>query len=263
MSCFAGVRIRAQTIVDQVRYVWNFGDGATAEGETVLHHYDFPGRYAVTLTVAQDRNSGSDRVVVTAEPARLGFVVHGDGSVEIVNVAGRDLDLSRWHIARGFDRFMLPEETYLLTGASLRIAQATLGFKADQVTELRYPNGVRALGAGESSVPTASSAVPLTLEPEEESVPALVPASAPATRRTARPAPAPTPDMPTSEDEPMETLAPTTSPAQAAAAGSVLPLGSPWAWGLSALLGIGAFAGFALKPSRRTEWEIEEGEDTV
>lgn len=254
---------RAQTIVDQVRYVWNFGDGATAEGETVLHHYDFPGRYAVTLTVAQDRNSGSDRVVVTAEPARLGFVVHGDGSVEIVNVAGRDLDLSRWHIARGFDRFMLPEETYLLAGASLRIAQATLDFRADQATELRYPNGVRALGAGETLAPTASSVAPPIPVDEEELAPVLAPKSTPAARRDVPSTPAPMPDIPTPEDEPTKESVSTTSPAQAAAAGSALPLGSPWVWGLSAIIGLGAFAGFVLKPPRRPAWEIEEGEDTV
>lgn len=256
---------RAQTIVDQVRYVWNFGDGATAEGETVLHHYDFPGRYAVTLTVAQDRNSGSDRAIITAEPARLGFVVHGDGSVEIVNTAGRDLDLSRWHVVRGFGRFTLPEETFLLAASSLRIAHGTLGFRGDALTELQYPNGVRALGAGESTAPasTPAPAAEFLRSEAEEQAPLAVPAPSPAVRQVVPP-PAP-PVLETEEQARDEAAASssTTSPGQAAAAGSAASLGSPWFWGLSAILGIGALAGVALKAPRRSEWEIEEGEDTV
>lgn len=254
---------RAQTIVDQVRYVWNFGDGATAEGETVLHHYDFPGRYAVTLTVAQDRNTGSDRVIVTAEPARLGFFVHPDGSVEILNAAGRDLDLSRWHVARGFDRFMLPEETYLLAGASLRIAHETLGLRADHLTELRYPNGVRALGAGESSAPL--SAAPLqpasTVVSLREEDP---PQPAPRTVARSRPvSPAASAEVSAAETEAALDAHATTTPAQVAAAGVTSRPGSPWLWGAAAIIGIGAIASAMLRLQRAEEWEIEEGGQTV
>src|SRR3989344_3306745 len=84
---------RNKESVDHVRFLWNFGDGATAEGPSVLHHFEYPGQYAVMLYIAEDRTSVSDKIIVTAEPARLAFSAISDGSVSIQNLAGRDLDL--------------------------------------------------------------------------------------------------------------------------------------------------------------------------
>jgi PKD repeat protein len=38
-----------------VRYLWEFGDGATAEGATASHTYTEPGAYLVTLAVQDNR----------------------------------------------------------------------------------------------------------------------------------------------------------------------------------------------------------------
>ena len=255
---------RAQTLVENVRYVWNFGDGTTAEGESVQHHYNFPGRYAVTLTVAQDRNSGADRLIVTAEPARLGFVVHDDGSVEIVNNAGRDLDLSHWIVAKGYQRFMLPDESYLLAGASLRISQKTLAFMPDTVTELQYPNGVRAFGAGEATSVPQFAAVPVIQETVDDApIPeAPVAVRTPPQSRVMNFSAPETSDIPPADVE-LATSSRVSSSAQVAAAGSVFPAQSPWFWGVFAIVGVGALAGMSLRSSRHEEWEIEEGENPV
>ena len=39
-----------------VKYLWDFGDGNTAEGETVIYTYEHDGNFNVTLTVVDDRN---------------------------------------------------------------------------------------------------------------------------------------------------------------------------------------------------------------
>jgi chitodextrinase len=36
---------------DQLEYAWDFGDGATAAGESVYHTYSEPGNYLLTLAV--------------------------------------------------------------------------------------------------------------------------------------------------------------------------------------------------------------------
>ena len=46
-----------------VKYVWDLGDGATAEGPTAKHTFQTPGTYAVKLTVANDKGASDTRSV--------------------------------------------------------------------------------------------------------------------------------------------------------------------------------------------------------
>lgn len=151
---------RNQEFVDMVRFTWNFGDGSTAEGQSVAHHFEYPGRYVVWLDIAHDKTAASDRIIVTAEPARLSFAAFADGSVEIANGAGRDLDLSNWVVANFGREFRLPAHSLILSGTSMRIPQKTLGFWSSMQTELRYPNGVVALLAGAHAAPVAPVSPP-------------------------------------------------------------------------------------------------------
>lgn len=154
-----------------VRFMWNFGDGDTAEGESVLHHYDYPGTYALVLTIAQNKNAAIDEAIVTASAAKLSFSALPDNGVEIDNRAGRDLDLSEWMVRAAPGSlaalFRLPPHSVILSGASLRISRATLGFLATSASELDYPNGVTALAAGQTTlpVPAAPPALPVPAAP--------------------------------------------------------------------------------------------------
>ncbi|MDZ4226903.1 MAG: helix-hairpin-helix domain-containing protein, partial [Patescibacteria group bacterium] len=144
-------------LTGKVRFSWNFGDGSTAEGMSILHHFAYPGRYAVVLSIAEGMEAVSDRIAVAAEPAKLAFSSLPDGSVSIENHAGRDLDLSGW-IVKQFGRYLvLPEHSIILAGERLRIAQPTLGFWANSDAELDYPNGIVALHSGESTEPAGDT----------------------------------------------------------------------------------------------------------
>lgn len=153
---------RDKKVLDRVRFLWNFGDGTSADGPVVQHRYGYPGKYAVVLTIAEERYSVSDHIVVTAEPAVLSFSYNGDGSVTIGNESGRDLDLSNW-IIRSFGRtFMLPRDTVVLSDSSIRIGHETLNFFAASETEFAYPNGVAMLHAQhkDRDVQTPTAALP-------------------------------------------------------------------------------------------------------
>lgn len=249
---------RSQDIVENVRYNWNFGDGSTGEGKAVTHHFVYPGRYAVVLTVAQDKNSASDRIIVAAEPAQLSFTVFADGSVEIGNRSGRDLDLSHWIVKSGGQQFMLPDDTSILAGGSMRIAQPTLRFWSNASTELQYPNGVLALHAGEVS-PEAQSVAPVPSSPAP-----LIPSPAPkvVVRSSVTHAVVQeTPDVPAADVAPaIDTAA---SSSQAAAAGGALPLNSPWLWSAVGLAAVGGGIGYLASRAKKNEWDIEEASDTV
>ena len=140
---------KGSEIVENVRFSWNFGDGSTEEGQTVHHHFDYPGRYAVVVTIAENKNAASDRIIVTAIPADLSFTVLPDSGVAIENRARSDIDISRW-IVKSFGRsFILPEHSVVLAGETLRISRKTLAFETGPQTELQYPNGTTAFRAGE------------------------------------------------------------------------------------------------------------------
>ena len=244
---------RQKENVEHVRFLWNFGDGATADGPAATHHYDYPGRYAVVLTIADNLDAVSDRVVVTAEPAKLAFSVFADGGIAIENRAGRDLDLSRW-IVRSFGQlFALPEHSIILNGETMRISQKTLKFWSGPQTELDYPNGVLALHANESFA-TGVSAAPV-LAPASQAVQPAVPVA----RTRVAPVADRAPEAAVPEDAVIDST-PTVSPeAQtAAAAASVSPGSTYWWLGALAFAALAGGTVLAVRRIRAGEWDITE-----
>jgi len=83
-----------------VAWQWDFGDGATAEGEQVAHTYEAPGDYRFTLTVTDRRGVTSSRTetvhiipktwrVVARVPIRRAYAprfgdLNGDGQVDFL-----------------------------------------------------------------------------------------------------------------------------------------------------------------------------------
>ena len=60
-------------------YVWDFGDGQSAEGEKVEHSYAEKGTYTVTLTVSDEKNqSDSDEAIVTTTELEIFAEAGGD-----------------------------------------------------------------------------------------------------------------------------------------------------------------------------------------
>lgn len=255
---------KKETVSGNIRFLWNFGDGRTAEGQSVLHHFEYPGRYAVVLNIAENRDAASDKIIVTAEPAKLALASFSDGSVMIENNAGRDLDLSGW-IVRSFGRyFVVPKDSIILAGESLRIGDKTLGFRSSPDTELDYPNGALALEAGAASGNPAS---------EEVSEPIVAPVSA-------NPPPAPDaltaamsapPDMtvdqtgdvsPSETENAVDRIEDTqASSSQIAAAGAAVSDkdGSYlWWFGAFGLAVVGGGALVAARRIRKREWDIIE-----
>jgi PKD repeat protein len=127
------------------RLIWNFGDGATAEGTSVLHTYTLPGTYGVFLDVASGEYSASDKTVVTIVPATLTIsnVVLGDsGYITISNGSPVDLDLSRWYLRDGSVLFLLPSHTVVSARGALTIPNSVSKlFVTNSGVELLYPNG--------------------------------------------------------------------------------------------------------------------------
>jgi hypothetical protein len=244
--------------VDHVRFMWNFGDGSTAEGSSVMHHYEYPGLYAAVLSIAQNRTAVIDKIIVEADPARLSFTTIPDGSVAIGNQDSRELDLSGW-IVRAFGRtFILPEHSILLKGSSLHISQKTLDFFSGPETELDYPNGVLALKANASTpgaptvtaAPAPSIVAPAAISAED---PELADAAVASTSKD-------TPEPVASAEEVVETpiASATSSLAETAAAASAT--GGAWYWWLGPIAIVAVVGGVLVwvRRMKAGEWDIVE-----
>lgn len=238
---------RNEETVDTARFLWNFGDGSTAEGESVLHHYSYPGRYALVLNIAQEKFAATDEAVITAEPAKLGFSVLPNGGVAIQNLAGRDLDLSGWIIRAGPGLlpalFMLPPHSVILSDAAMHITRTVLGFTATEHAELQYPNGVSALEAGHTTTPASAAAVP---QPPAAPTPARAPASVYVAPTIAQ-------DVVVAEDSPATS-------SELAAAGVTTPSTHVSLWWVAAAV-LALLSGGSLVVARhlgRKEWNIIE-----
>jgi len=246
---------RQKEDVERVRFLWNFGDGSIADGKALLHHFEYPGKYVVVLTIAENRDAASDRLVVTAEPARLGFAVVSDGSVSIRNDAGRDLDLSRWIIRSFNTSFTLPENSIVLRGETLRIPQKTLGFWSGAESELQYPNGVVALRANESSgtVPIASAGAisEVSESANEESVDEFIPVV---------PIIASVPEEKTETEQTRDEESASPEATESSQVAAVASSDGSGFWWMGALLfaGLSGAGAIAAKRLRAKEWDIVE-----
>lgn len=240
-----------KAVVVDASYTWNFGDGATTNGESALHSFAYPGRYAVVVTGSKDGESATDRFTVTAEDAQLVVIVNADGSVKIENSGARDIDLSRWLIRSSGQRFVLPENSLVLAGQSMHISPDTLHFYAGPGTELAYPSDLLAFrSVAEVQLPTTQSETSAdTAAPEKPAPSPRIVESAVVTQKSTA-----------TEEEVDESFSDGkgTTNSQVAAVGKAASGG--WLWWMSAA-GLSALAGGAVVVSRRIskrEWNIVE-----
>lgn len=160
------------------RYLWNFGDGSTAEGVRVFHAYTYPGKYSVSVTASHNYSSALERITVEAVPAQVSLLAMGDGSLLVRNKATADLNIGLWSLAAGKNVYVIPEDTLVLAGEGIRFSPAITQVTADPDASLRYPNN--AVAASASPGPDAPSRGERVTAPELQALayPATPPSSA-------------------------------------------------------------------------------------
>ncbi|MEK7128798.1 MAG: PKD domain-containing protein, partial [Patescibacteria group bacterium] len=153
--------------IENARFLWNFGDGTTKEGKSVLYAYKYPGEYIVVLDVSSGYFSASDRVLIKAENSKIIISSLGTSQnnfIELTNPSNYDIDISLWMLRSGMTTFFLPARTYIAGNKKLIFASDTTKIipqKGERV-ELLYPNGSLATlfelsGAGKNIVSSGSA----------------------------------------------------------------------------------------------------------
>jgi len=158
--------------LEAARFVWNFGDGAVAEGAELLHTYQFPGKYIVSVTASSGKYSGVDYVgvMVTDSPLVISGIQSGDaGYVAVTNSASKDINLSLWHLAVGEKYFTFPRGSYISARGTVKFANNITGLPVGaSPTALWYPNGVVAYLFGERTPMMTSVSVEKAVPPSGE-----------------------------------------------------------------------------------------------
>lgn len=126
------------------RYIWNFGDGATAEGVHQMHTYVYPGSYDVELSVGYNYSSATARVLVVAKAPQVALVLQADNSLLVVNNSTQDLSLGEWSLESGHNTFVIPPDTLVHAQGGVRFAPLIMGFAAQRGALLRFPNNTTA-----------------------------------------------------------------------------------------------------------------------
>lgn len=129
------------------RYIWNFGDGTTAEGARVLHAFSYPGKYSVSVSAGYNYSSGFDRMVVEAVSAAVSLEVESDGSLLVSNNSPTDLNIGLWSLTDGQKSYSIPEGTIILAHEGVRFSPAITGLSGTPSAALYYPNSTQAAAA--------------------------------------------------------------------------------------------------------------------
>ena len=138
--------------VENVRFLWNFGDGETKEGRVVFHIYSIPGKYTVGLSITSAENVASDyhRVEIVSNQITIGDVLEGEnGFIRFINPSDIEIDVGGWLVDDGAGmRFAIPSHTKIASHSEIALAnQITKLFLAKIIypATLRFPNATVAL----------------------------------------------------------------------------------------------------------------------
>lgn len=126
--------------LEGVRFLWNFGDGASVEGQNVKHFYRYPGEYIAVLDVSSGKYSASDNLLVKVIPNQLKISEANKDFVKLSNESNTVLDISDWYLRAGGKTFKFPASTLIRANSSLIIPSSNSGLEANNNVELLYPN---------------------------------------------------------------------------------------------------------------------------
>lgn len=121
---------------------WAFGDGGMDVGSVAEHAYRESGEYLVVMRAQEGYSRGTTSFVVTALPAAITITSLTPRGVGLTNSDTRILDLSRYQLVSGRDRFSMPIGTQILPGRTVIFPPEVTNLSTTtSYMTLRYPSG--------------------------------------------------------------------------------------------------------------------------
>jgi len=136
--------------LDNARYLWTFGDGASKDGKNITHIYQYPGEYTVALNVSSGEYSASDYMLVKALPNQV-FIsevkIGANSFIEFENKSKQEIDISGCQIKYNNQTFIFPQSTRIRPNAYLVIPSSVSGIffnPGKGIIEFLYSGGFKA-----------------------------------------------------------------------------------------------------------------------
>ncbi len=115
-----------EVIMDSLSYEWNFGDMHTAAGKEVVHTFQYPGEYVVTVRGTYARHEQIARMNVVVLPVKFSITKNLRGDIQIHNDARYEVTISGYTLV-GEKSFVFPAQTIMLPGATITVPKEVLG----------------------------------------------------------------------------------------------------------------------------------------
>ncbi|MFH1671181.1 MAG: PKD domain-containing protein, partial [Candidatus Portnoybacteria bacterium] len=119
---------------DSLSFFWNFGDGATSTQEKIIHKYEFPGQYVVSLSVEDNKFTNIDLALVNIYSPSIIISEFAPGKwIELYNQGDNIANLTGWQL----NDFIFENNSFIGPNQFLVLSQSIF---SDRV-QLLYPDG--------------------------------------------------------------------------------------------------------------------------
>jgi hypothetical protein len=119
-------------IIDNLSYLWAYGDGGSGLGSTTMHTFAYPGRYVVTVEGSNGYVVGNGRMMVRVVMPEIVITKIDTGKhgtyIDIANPNNYDLEVSQWKLAIDGGYFLFPKNTVLASNSVTHIIGSAMGF---------------------------------------------------------------------------------------------------------------------------------------
>lgn len=140
---------RAGNTIENLSYVWAYGDGGQGVGSSTQYRYVYPGRYIAQVEGGNGHVFGTGRMNVRVVAPDISIVSVGTGKygayVDIENSNSYDLDFSQWRLMIDGASFPFPKNTLISSGGITRFSGLAMGFASTtisnaSVVKIVFPN---------------------------------------------------------------------------------------------------------------------------
>lgn len=160
--------------INDLTYIWAFGDGGQGIGSSTDHTYFYSGRYIAQVEATNQTIYGVGRMVVRVVAPDV--VISGTGSgkygsyIDVSNPNSYDLDMSGWTLTINGWGYPFPKNTILPANTTVHFAGQTMGFAsttlASSTIRIMFPNleevtRYTAPGSASASIVQATTTQPI------------------------------------------------------------------------------------------------------